>query len=63
MSTLGWQKYANVCAGLDTFGASAPYKEIYQKVGLVAPTLADKAKKAIAFYAKNPLGSPIRKPF
>ncbi|KAJ3258280.1 Transketolase [Boothiomyces macroporosus] len=50
MSTFGWSKYAHVSLGLDTFGMSAPYQQIYKKVGLVPDVVAEKAKKVIAHY-------------
>jgi transketolase len=50
MSTFGWHKFAHVAICLDTFGHSAPYKQIYEKVGLVPNVIADKAKKTIAHY-------------
>ena len=50
MSTLGWQKYAHQCIGLDHFGMSAPAKDIFKKVGLVPEVVADKAAKIVEFY-------------
>jgi transketolase len=35
MSTLGWEKYSHEQFGLNRFGASGPYKEVY-KVSLIA---------------------------
>jgi transketolase len=32
-STYGWNKYADLCIGLDHFGASAPYKVLAEKFG------------------------------
>ena len=31
MSTLGWEKYSHEQFGLNRFGASGPYKEVYDK--------------------------------
>lgn len=45
-STGLWYKYiaGNGCVlGIDTFGASAPYKELYEKFGLTAENVASKA--------------------
>jgi len=33
--------------GIDTFGKSAPYKEIYKYFGLTAANIANKSKKLI----------------
>jgi transketolase len=44
--TLGWQKWVGdrgVVVGVDRFGASAPYKEIYQHFGLTPERVADEA--------------------
>ncbi|TPX59034.1 hypothetical protein SpCBS45565_g07843 [Spizellomyces sp. 'palustris'] len=50
MSTFGWQKWAHLTIGIDTFGASGPYKDLYKKFGLVPDVIAAKAKKLIALY-------------
>ncbi len=45
-STMGWHKYIagnGTIVGMDTFGASAPYKELYEKYGITAENVADKA--------------------
>ncbi len=42
-SSMSWHKYvgdAGCIIGIDTFGASAPYKEIYQHYGLTAEAVA-----------------------
>ena len=64
MSTLGWEKYAHVPIGIDTFGASAPYLQVYEKFGLTADVISKKALKVIEFYkgAVAVLKSPINKP-
>ncbi|MBA7484841.1 Transketolase [subsurface metagenome] len=44
--TLGWEKYLGsegIAIGLDHFGASAPYKKIYEQFGLTAEHMADEA--------------------
>ncbi|MBN1566142.1 MAG: transketolase [Anaerolineae bacterium] len=50
--TTGWQKWVGstgVAIGLDRFGASAPYKEIYQQFGLTADAIT---KKTLAMLGK-----------
>jgi transketolase len=47
-STDCWKKYLGndgIAFGIDTFGKSAPYKEIYKHFGLTAANIADKSKK------------------
>jgi len=50
-ATLGWCKYVGdegVAIGVDRFGASAPYKAIYEHLGLTAERMAAEAEKLIA---------------
>jgi transketolase len=49
-STDSWKKYVGnkgLTFGIDTFGKSAPYKEIYKHFGLTAVNIASKLKKLI----------------
>lgn len=49
-ATLGWQKYTGdegIAIGIDRFGASAPYKAIYQHLGLTAQSMVDEAEKLL----------------
>jgi len=49
-ATLGWHKYVGdfgVAIGIDHFGASAPYKEIYKHFGLTAECMAAEAEKLL----------------
>ena len=49
-ATLGWQKYVGdegIAIGIDRFGASAPYKAIYQHLGLTAQRMVDEADKLL----------------
>jgi transketolase len=49
-STDCWKKYVGkegLTFGIDTFGKSAPYKEIYKHFGLTAANIASKSKKMI----------------
>ena len=49
-STDCWKKYVGnngLTFGIDTFGKSAPYKEIYKHFGLTATNIASKSKKLI----------------
>ncbi len=45
--TLGWERYVGdhgLAIGVDRFGASAPYKTIYEKFGVTAEAMADAAE-------------------
>ena len=47
-STDCWKKYVGkdgLSFGIDTFGKSAPYKEIYNHFGLTSAKIASKSKK------------------
>ena len=49
-STDCWKKYVGnngLAFGIDTYGKSAPYKEIYKHFGLTAANIANKSKKLI----------------
>jgi transketolase len=49
--TLGWERYVGqkgVAIGLDRFGASAPYQEIYQNLGLTAEAMAEAVAKLLS---------------
>ncbi len=55
-ATLGWERYVGIdgiAIGLDRFGASAPYKTIYQKLGLTAARMADEARKLLQRRGRN----------
>lgn len=39
-ATLGWERYAQKVVGLDRFGASAPYPEVYEKLGFTPERVA-----------------------
>ncbi|KAK7693210.1 hypothetical protein QCA50_002776 [Cerrena zonata] len=63
LSTLGWQKYSHEQFGLKGWGASGPYKQVYEKFGLTGSNIAEVGKKVISFY-KNKGGkvlSPLDK--
>jgi transketolase len=49
-ATLGWYKYVGLqgrVVGIDRFGASAPYKEIYEKLGVTAEHLVSEVMAVI----------------
>jgi transketolase len=43
-ATLGWERYAHRTVGLDRFGASAPFADIYKNLGFTAGRIADVVK-------------------
>ena len=50
LSVEGWQKYAHSCVGMNTFGASAPGKDLANRFGFTADNVASRAKELLAFY-------------
>jgi transketolase len=46
-ATLGWERYARSVIGLDHYGASAPYKIIFQNFGFTVENVVAKAKELI----------------
>jgi len=64
MTTFGWNRYAHESLGIDTFGASGPYKEVYRHFGLVPDIVAAKVQKIVAFYkGEGHVPSLVRKYF
>jgi len=50
-ATLAWYKYVagnGIVMGIDTFGASAPYKELYEKFGLTPQNVVLNAEKLLS---------------
>ena len=46
-ATLGWERYARSVIGLDRYGASAPYKEIFKHLGFTVENVVAKAKELL----------------
>ncbi|KAF9586689.1 Transketolase [Lunasporangiospora selenospora] len=53
LTTRGWSHYAHESIGIDTFGASGPYKDVYKYFGLVPDVVASKVQKIVTFYKKE----------
>jgi transketolase len=48
---MGWERWVGdggAIIGLDRFGASAPYQEIYQNLGLTSERVVEEAERLIA---------------
>jgi transketolase len=64
LATFGWDRYAHESIGIDTFGSSGPYKDVYKHFGLVPDVVAGKVQKIVAFYKKEgSVPSLVRKYF
>ena len=46
-ASLGWERYAKSVIGIDHYGASAPYKVIFEKFGFTVEKVVAKAKELI----------------
>lgn len=44
-ATLGWERYAASVLGIDRYGASAPYKVIFEKLGLTVENIVARIKE------------------
>ncbi len=44
-ASLGWERYAKSVIGIDRYGASAPYKIIFEKLGFTVENVVAKAKE------------------
>lgn len=63
MSTSGWSKYSHAQFGINTFGASGPYLQVYKKFGFDPEQLAAKGKQVIDYYKGKSVLSPLDVPF
>jgi transketolase len=64
MSTLGWEKYTHEQFGLNRFGASGPYKKVYEKFEFTPEGIAKRAVKTVEFWNDvKPIRSPINRAF
>jgi len=46
-ATFGWERYAKSVIGIDHYGASAPYKVIFEKFGFTVENVVAKAKELL----------------
>lgn len=47
-STFGWERFADVCIGIDRFGASAPGPEVMQRLGITPDAVAAAVKATLS---------------
>jgi len=50
MATFGWSRHSHFQIGIDTFGKSAPYLELYDHFGLTPEKISEKIKTVHASY-------------
>ncbi|WVQ97895.1 transketolase [Kwoniella sp. CBS 9459] len=59
-STFGWGQYSHDHFGLQAWGASGPYDQVYKKFELTPEGISKRAEKVVAFYKKR--GQPVFSP-
>ncbi|KAI2451543.1 Transketolase, partial [Ophidiomyces ophidiicola] len=63
MTTMGWERYAHEQFGLNRFGASGPYKDVYKKFEFTPEGITKRALATIDFYKGHKVRSPINRAF
>ncbi|KAI5926945.1 transketolase [Camillea tinctor] len=64
MSTMGWERYTHEQFGLNRFGASGAYKDVYKKFEFTPEGVAKRAIATIDFWKDVPnIRSPINRAF
>ncbi|EEP79733.1 transketolase [Uncinocarpus reesii 1704] len=63
MSTMGWERYSHEQFGLNRFGMSGPYKEVYKKFEFTPEGISKRAVATIDFYKGHKVRSPINRAF
>ncbi|KAJ5224870.1 uncharacterized protein N7469_008373 [Penicillium citrinum] len=62
-STMGWERYSHEQFGLNRFGASGPYKQVYEKFEFTPAGISKRAIATIDFYKGHGVRSPINRAF
>ncbi|KAI9819712.1 MAG: Transketolase [Thelocarpon impressellum] len=63
MSTLGWERYSNEQFGINRFGASGAYKDVYKKFEMTPEGISKRAVATVDFYKGVSVRSPINRAF
>lgn len=63
MSTMGWEKYSHEQFGLNRFGASGPYKKVYEKFEFTPEGIAKRATATTEFWKGATIRSPVNRAF
>ena len=59
-STFGWGALSHDQFGLESWGASGPYAQVYEKFELTPEGIAKRGQKVVDFYKKR--GQPVFSP-
>ncbi|KAA8914090.1 hypothetical protein TRICI_002987 [Trichomonascus ciferrii] len=63
MATSGWSAYSHEQFGINQFGASGPYKQVYENFEFTPEGVAKRAAATVEFYKGRVVRSPINKAF
>ncbi|KAJ1971863.1 Transketolase [Dimargaris xerosporica] len=63
LSTVGWGKLAHASIGLDDFGKSGPYQEVYHAFGFYPEAIAKKAQQVLKYYKLREVPYLMDRPF
>jgi transketolase len=63
MTTLGWERYSHEQFGLNRFGVSGAYKDVYKKFEFTAEGVSKRAMTTIDYYKDIKLRSPVNRAF
>jgi len=63
MTTLGWERYSHEQFGLNRFGASGAYKDVYKKFEFTPEGISKRAVATVDFYKGSKVRSPINRAF
>ncbi|KAH8893425.1 transketolase [Thozetella sp. PMI_491] len=63
LSTMGWEKYSHEQFGLNRFGASGAYKDVYKKFEFTPEGIAKRALATIEFWKGATIRSPVNRAF
>ncbi|KAK0516031.1 hypothetical protein JMJ35_002065 [Cladonia borealis] len=63
MSTMGWERYSHEQFGLNRFGASGAYKDVYKKFEFTPEGISKRAVATVDFYKGAKVRSPVNRAF
>lgn len=62
-SVTGWHEFAHAVVGMTTFGASGPYKKVFEHFGFTTKHVVEKSKEVLAYYSTRRAQSLLLRPF
>jgi transketolase len=63
MTTVGWQKYSHQQFGINQFGASGPYQDVYNFFEFNVEGISKRALATIEYYKGQVVKSPVHRAF